>query len=464
MFTTDYFGTITIQLWEMLALPVYLLIIYLVANRIKQSRIKDNPVYKFYVWGLFAKIFGGIGIVLVYMYYWSGGDTTGYYESACALKNLLISSPADWFVNEFGANTNEHYSLFSLSTGYPLNYMYFDPKTYMVIRLVNPLMFFTFNSFLLTTILLDWVVYTGIWRLYLVFSNHYPNRKNLFAFAILFVPSVLFWGSGILKDSITLSCTGWVVYCIHKVIVKKERKLRYPIILIINLIIIVSIKPYIIFALFPGSLMWIFSNRIAAIKNTAFKLIVIPIILVLSVGGGYYAMSLFGEDTMGKYSVNNLASTLIVTQNDLKQSYYHGHSFDIGLTDASPLGLLKKSPVALIAGLYRPFLWESGNIVMLMSGLENTLILILTITSILRTNIVDFFRKLLREPILFFSLSFSIFFAFSVGISTANFGALVRFKIAYLPFFLCSLFILIKRKDDQVIEEPSLNERGRINR
>jgi hypothetical protein len=125
------------------------------------------------------------------------------------------------------------------------------------------------------------------------------------------------------------------------------------------------------------------------------------------------------------------------------------------------MGLLKKSPVAIIAGLYRPFLWESGNAVMLVSGIENTLILILTITSIFRTNIIYFFKKMLREPILFFSLSFSIFFAFSVGISTPNFGALVRFKIAYLPFFLCSLFILIKRKDDTIEPEEGTLEQER---
>jgi hypothetical protein len=31
---------------------------------------------------------------------------------------------------------------------------------------------------------------------------------------------------------------------------------------------------------------------------------------------------------------------------------------------------------------------------------------------------------------------------------------LVRFKIAYLPFFLCSLFILTKRKDDEEALQP----------
>jgi hypothetical protein len=37
---------------------------------------------------------------------------------------------------------------------------------------------------------------------------------------------------------------------------------------------------------------------------------------------------------------------------------------------------------------------------------------------------------------------FSLFFAFSVGLSTPNFGALARLKIPCLPFFVASLFAL----------------------
>jgi hypothetical protein len=199
--------------------------------------------------------------------------------------------------------------------------------------------------------------------------------------------------------------------------------------------------------------MWIFTNRLSTVRNTAFKIVIIPLILFISIGGGIYALSFFGED-MGKFALDKISTTLVVTQNDLKQSYYNGHSFDIGLTDASPIGLLKKFPTAIVAGLYRPFLWESGNAVMIISGIENTLILFLTLNAIFRTSMLSFFKKILQEPLLFFSLSFSIFFAFSVGISTSNFGALVRFKIAYLPFFLCSLFILTKRKDDEEALQP----------
>ncbi len=449
MIPTTYFGYIYIHTWELFALPFYLLIIYLIANRYKRKKIQENPIYKFYVWGVFAKIAGGIAFVLIYLYFYPGGDTTGYFECSMAMNNLFFVDPVSWMHNELSNASPEHYSLFNLDTGYPLPYLYFDPHTYMVVRLISPLLLFTFSSFLLTTIVLDWIAFAGIWRLFVVFSEHYPNRKNLFAFAILFFPSVVFWGSGILKDTITLSCTGWVVYCIHRTFVLKKNRLWFFILFIINIAIIVTIKSYILIALMPGTLMWIFSNRIATIRNAAFKFLIIPIIFFVSIFGSIYLLSEL-SDVMGKFKLNRIVATALVIQNDLKQDHYHGHSFDIGTIDPSPAGLLAKFPAAFTAGMFRPFLWESGNSVMFISGLENTLILVLTIISIFRSNLFAFFKKIFREPILFFALSFSIFFAYSVGITTSNFGALVRFKIAYLPFFLCSLFILIKRKDEEV--------------
>ena len=449
MVQTAYFGILTINLWELLALPFYLLIIYFIASSIKKRKIAGNPDYKYYVWGLFAKIAGGISFVFIYLYVYKGGDTTAYFESSMAMRNLLSNSAYDWFQNEFGGANWDHFSLFSYDTGYPLPYMYFDPQTYMVIRLVNPILLVTFSSYLLTTIILDWIAFAGVWRLFLVFSEHYPNRKKLFALAILFFPSVIFWGSGILKDTFTLSCTGWVVYCIHRIFILKKSRIRYFLILLLNLSIIFLIKPYVIITLLPGALIWIFSYRISNIQNAVFKVLIIPFIIIISIGGGTYLMSFMGS-YMGKYALDKIATTAMVTQNDLKREYYHGHSFDIGITDPTPSGLLKKFPAAFVAGIFRPYLWESENVVMLISGLENTLILILTVISIFRTNLLTFLKKLLREPILFFALSFSVFFAFSVGITTSNFGALVRFKIAYLPFYLCALFILIKRKDEEV--------------
>lgn len=161
---------------------------------------------------------------------------------------------------------------------------------------------------------------------------------------------------------------------------------------------------------------------------------------------------------MDKFSLDKIAKTATATQNDLKQEYYGGHSFDIGTFENTPTGYVKVFPKALVAGAFRPFIWESGNVVMLLSGIENTFLLYLFILMLWRTNPVSLFKRIFKEPFLFFTFLFSVFFAFSVGLTTANFGALVRFKIAYLPFLASTLFILSRKKEHYNVAFEKENE------
>ena len=51
-----------------------------------------------------------------------------------------------------------------------------------------------------------------------------------------------------------------------------------------------------------------------------------------------------------------------------------------------------------------------------------------------------------------FSFMFAMVFLFSVGLVTANYGALVRYKIPGMPFFLISLFIVYYLRKEKVKE------------
>ena len=77
---------------------------------------------------------------------------------------------------------------------------------------------------------------------------------------------------------------------------------------------------------------------------------------------------------------------------------------------------------------------------MFISGIENFLFLILTLYIIFKVGIKSVYKVIAKEPLIIFSLIFSIIFAFSVGLASANFGALVRYKILAMPFFLVALF------------------------
>ena len=67
------------SLVDYIVISVYLIIMFLMANYIKNRHIDQNPIYKYYVWGLFAKVAGAVAMGLIYtLYYKDGGDTTAY--------------------------------------------------------------------------------------------------------------------------------------------------------------------------------------------------------------------------------------------------------------------------------------------------------------------------------------------------------------------------------------------------
>ncbi|HTA81647.1 MAG TPA: hypothetical protein VK783_01845 [Bacteroidia bacterium] len=444
MVQSDNFGYLYIYLWEWLGLPFYLFAIIFIASIYQRRKIKQDPIYSYYLTGLFIKLMGGIGFALIYYYYYQSGDTFSYYESALTMKNLMFHSFSGWARNEFGSASPENLALFTAKTGYPLKYMYYDSQTFTVIKFVTPIMILSFGGYLISSVIISWLSYAGLWRIFLVFSAYYPNLKKYFFISIICFPSALFWGSGILKDTITLSATGWAVYSIYNTFIVKKRRFRYTLILLLALYIIISIKPYIFMALLPGSLMWVFSHSINKIRNGLARALIVPVICIVCAFGGYYLLDTL-KGYMGKFSIDKVAVTAAVTETDLKQDYYGGHSFDIGTFENTPSGYIKVFPKALVAGVFRPFIWESGNVVMLLSGIENTIILYLSLLVLKRTGPITLFKRVFKEPLLFFAFSFSIFFAFALGLTTSNFGALVRFKIAYLPFLVSALFILSRK-------------------
>ena len=127
----------------------------------------------------------------------------------------------------------------------------------------------------------------------------------------------------------------------------------------------------------------------------------------------------------------------------LRQSTKGGSGYTLGSSnDFTTMGLVTRSPQAVWVALFRPYLWESTNVVMFISGFENIILLLLTVFVIAKTGIFRFWRIILKDPYIFFSVVFVLAFAFAIGISSYNFGTLVRYKIPLIPYFLSALVII----------------------
>lgn len=433
--------SITIAYWEWLIVGTLFLFMTIFVQRKKMMNIEKFPEYRYYVWGFYAKFFSSILFVIVFYYIYKGGDTYGYFSSAMALANLFYKNPEAYFYVMAHDYTPESMSNFDFFTGYPWTYLSEDARTFMVIKLISPLCIITYKSFLISNVILGYLTYRGSWKLFELFYKYYPQLSFQMALSTLFIPSALFYGSGILKDSFTFMSTCLFTYHFHAVFISKKYQFKNVFWLLLNAYVVIAIKPYILMVLLPGLLFWAAHLRISKIHNQSIRMIIFPlmILLVLAASIGFFATL---GDSIGKFSVDQALSTASVTQNDLKQDYYEGESFDIGNFDGTATSALLLFPNAVFAGMFRPTLLEADSALVLLSALENLILLYLLIRVFFRGSIFKIYKVITEDPILIFCITFCLFFAFMLGLTTSNFGALTRFKIPMLPFFAVGLFII----------------------
>ncbi|MEZ4739926.1 MAG: hypothetical protein R2818_11375 [Flavobacteriales bacterium] len=437
-----YHGYVDIAYWEYALGSVYLFILYVYFARQKNIAIKKAPEYRHFLWGLLAKVFGGVAFSLIYFYYYRGGDTVMFFYSAVSMSKMAAMDLPNYFTIMFGDNSAENLTLFNEEIGYPFGYLYFDPRTWFVIRLISPIVILTFNSYLITTIILASLSYIGVWRCYRTFVSYFPSLTDKFAWGFLYMPSVIFWGSGILKDTFTFSATCWWVHCVDEVFFKRRNITANTFGLLLSAVFLIVVKPYIFMVLFPACMLWTLYSRVSRIQSGLIRIVLLPVALAVFVFGSFYVLTKLGS-SLDKFSLDKAIQTVQITQSDMSRSEAYGDNyFDVGAIDGTLLGLLSKFPVATNAAMFRPYIWEARSVVVAMSGLENLFLLGLTVFILWRTRFYYFLRFLIGNPLVLMCIAFTVFFAFAIGISTPNFGALVRFKIPMVPFMVSGLFII----------------------
>lgn len=428
--------------------PFYMALIYIISSRIQKSRIQEEPLYSYYTKGLMLKLLASLMVSVIFIYYYRGGDNIGYFVASQYLAKMQFINPNVYLSVLFNERTHENLAVFYYSDLCCPDY-WKDSQSFTIVRICSLFVWIGANNFLTTSLLFAWLSYGGIFRLFLLFNKLFPGLERKFAISILYMPSLIFWGSSILKDTVTFSAACWLTYSFYMTFIKPSKPVKHFLILAMSAYLIIAIKPYIFVALLPGFALWASYFRILKIRSGFIRVIAGPIIILIGAGLGLFVFSTFSS-ALGDYgSVDKAMNKAIVTKNDLTRDAYGENSFDIGEIDGSLGSLLSKFPAAVTAGLFRPFIWDSTNPIMLLSAFENTFLMLFFIRVLLK-NGPGFLFRIFANPVLTLCFVFSIFFSFALGLTTANFGALVRYKIPAIPFFLSMLYILDRPKSEQV--------------
>ncbi len=421
----------------MIVTPVLIFLLYGIAYAIRNS--VTNPVTKkYFIPALSAKIIGAIALGLIYQFYYHGGDTFNYHTHGSRhVWNAFMDHPSTGLKLLFGDNTDE-VGIYKYSSRIPF---FHDRQSYFVIRVASVFDLFTFSSYAATAILFGVLGFVGLWLLFVSFYEIRPDLHKPLAWVILFIPSVIFWGSGLLKDTLTLACLGGATFFVKRIFIDARFNVFRIVILLFCLYVIFSVKKYILLTYLPAVLLWTYAANIKRVRSFVFKAMLFPFTMSIAIALGYLGIEQVGADDP-RYALERLGTTAKITAYDIayQTGKDAGSTYSLGELDGTFSGMVKLAPQAINVSLFRPYLWEARNPLMLISSLEASAMLVITIAVVIKMRKRIF--KILIDPQIVFCLVFSLTFAFAVGSSTFNFGTLSRYKIPLLPFYGVALVLM----------------------
>lgn len=436
----------------MVVTPILILLILAAAYLIR-PRVTDAVNRKYFFPALIAKMAGAIALGFIYQFYYSGGDTFNFHTHGSRQVWLAFTeSPEVAFRLIFGGT--DQVGLYRYSSRI---LFYHDPQSFFVIRIASLLDLITFSSYSATAVLFSLWSFAGSWALFVTFYKRYPQLHLYIALCTLFIPSAVFWGSGILKDTLITGALGFATYSIDMLFNQKKIRWLTVLLLLLSLYIIFKTKLFILQAFLPAIVLWVSYKRVMSSPSVVIRMLIFPFLLIGGVLLSYWLVTKVGEGD-ARYAVSNIARTAQITAYDI--GFYTGRDagsgYSLGELDGTFSGMLSKLPQAINVSLFRPYLWEVKNPLMLLSSLEGTFLLVMVLYVLLSARLKFF--SILNNPDVVFALTFSLIIAFAVGITSYNFGTLARYRIPLLPYFTISLVLLYFRNNERKVSRLDVTE------
>ena len=393
-------------------------IVYLIHNRVKTYQL--GP---FFIPGLIIKVIAGVAVGLVYKFYYVTGDTFSFYKEAVDLANIAYQQPMAYIrillVNEVPP---EFAGLLDLR---------FQPRAYFTAKLVSIVNIVTYNNYWLSTVYFSFFSYLGMWYLANMLASKFEGTKYYTAIAFLFFPSVVFWSSGITKESVVMGCLCFIVgFSIPYLII--SQKISYPriILMAIFLWILLKLKYYYVGVLIPVMA----ANFIVAYLRLNFKFVRKNYYTHLGSWLMVFALILLFASTIHpNLRAGNFLQNVVSTHNQIYEISSPEDLIGYNKLDPTVSSILINLPKALYSGLFRPSLLDASTVFQYWVGFENLILIILTIGAVMNL----FRAKPFPHKILIFSMVvYILILASFMALSSPNFGTLVRYKIAFLPFLV----------------------------
>ena len=377
---------------------------------------KQRSLRKFFWPALLVKLMAGICLGLLYSYYYSVADTFDYFRDASKLASLALE--------DFSA----YLDLLFFNTHLESLQLVFDqPRAVFLSKITSVFSILTHNNYWIIGAYLSLISFCGAWFLVQTINRYMPSVVLAAVAAFLFLPSVVFWSSGLLKESLALAALFYLSALFLKIWFNEKASVREWLLAAVSLFVLWQLKYYYAAVFMPvvcTSVLYKFFIRKgfqSSLPEVAVWLgiLILPLVLISFAHPNFYPHRL-----LDVILTNHEAYREFSAPEDL----VHFHNLR-----PTAISLLKNAPWALFSGLFRPLVWETSALIQLAPGVENTLVLLLFLAASIG------FKKYFTSPhrVLILTLTvYVVMLCIFITFSAPNFGTLSRYRSGYISFFV----------------------------
>ena len=450
-----------------------------------------------------------VGFSLLYLYiflYYYGhgflyGDSNRFLTDSEVIASIAYEYPIEYIKLLFGFADENSDILWPYIQKTQI-WMYGDNGDFindnrLILRLNSVIHLMSFGSIYIHLLVHVCLSFIGGKLIYQSFVDVVLNKK-WFWYALIFLPSISFWGGAILKESILIFGLGLLFFSLKNL---TEYKIKWIIGLVISCGILLFNKPYTGLIVVPISLLWLIGHKFnwnikyvwtssAVIIIVFIGLLFAPSKINLTQKVSYKQKDLMNMGKGGVFFITDSSfcafpynqhqnfkmvdDSLIQVINPSQGEYklfgkYEFYPFKINVSDklyahyltqipsssyyeTIPIGnstvqLIKNIPSAIWNVWVRPYPWDNGNGLKIFAFIQNVLLIGWLVFSFIKRK-----RLSLKDKWLLFILMVSaLFVTLLIGWTTPIFGAAVRYKVPVDLFVLIISFILLKSKSHEKV-------------
>ncbi|RYY71912.1 MAG: hypothetical protein EOO13_01365, partial [Chitinophagaceae bacterium] len=293
---------------DFIAFFFYAILFYFIFS-LQRKKIQNPTLRKHHRNAFWLKVIASFAYAIFVQYISRGDTTTLYFPEGYNLYKKVLEDPSN-LSYLFGSGTDIDASMLAN----PNQYGYFkDESNFMVIRLTGLFCLLCFGKYMVVNLIFGMIAFSGIWKLYMFFTNQFPELHKQFAIGILYLPTFTFWSAGILKDPISIACLGWLTYSLYELVIMKKGLISNVLVILLSIYLFSIIKIYILVAYLPAFILFLLLKNAMLIKNVLGKVLLVGGFLVGSIVG-FSVISSTMQSAVVEYAGDDIGEGIVTYQ------------------------------------------------------------------------------------------------------------------------------------------------------